>query len=118
MVGPHAETQPRCWSKTLRPWRNELAGKLDALWRAGKPQSEILIPLTEFKVRAAEVANKVAATALTVTGRYGYHRGPIERAYRDARAAIVMGPSNVIARNWKRKALVGLPLELFYAGRE
>ncbi|MVT70085.1 acyl-CoA dehydrogenase [Bradyrhizobium pachyrhizi] len=104
--------------ETLRPWRNELAGKLDALWRAGKPQSEILIPLTEFKVHAAEVANKVAATALTVTGGYGYHRGPIERAYRDARAAIAMGPSNVIARDWIGKAMVGLPLELFYEGGE
>ncbi|WP_050422929.1 acyl-CoA dehydrogenase family protein [Bradyrhizobium tropiciagri] len=104
--------------ETLRPWRNELAGKLDALWRAGKPQSEILIPLTEFKVHAAEVANKVAATALTVTGGYGYHRGPIERAYRDARAAIAMGPSNVIARDWIGKAVVGLPLELFYDGGE
>lgn len=104
--------------ETLRPWRNELAGKLDALWRAGKPQSEILIPLTEFKVHAAEVANKVAATALTVTGGYGYHRGPIERAYRDARAAVAMGPSNVIARDWIGKAVVGLPLELFYEGGE
>ncbi|WP_420969349.1 acyl-CoA dehydrogenase family protein [Bradyrhizobium sp. B120] len=104
--------------ETLRPWRNELAARLDALWRAGKPQSEILIPLTEFKVHAAEVANKVAATALTVTGGYGYHRGPIERAYRDARAAIAMGPSNVIARDWIGKALVGLPLELFYEGGE
>ncbi|MGY4473951.1 acyl-CoA dehydrogenase family protein [Bradyrhizobium sp. USDA 3364] len=104
--------------ETLRPWRNELAGKLDALWRARKRQSEILIPLTEFKVHAAEVANKVAATALTVTGGYGYHRGPIERAYRDARAAIAMGPSNVIARDWIGKSLVGLPLELFYEGGE
>ncbi|WGR93645.1 acyl-CoA/acyl-ACP dehydrogenase [Bradyrhizobium sp. ISRA443] len=104
--------------ETLRPWRNELAGQLDALWRAGRPQSEILIPLTEFKVHAAEVANKVAATALTVTGGYGYHRGPIERAFRDARAAIAMGPSNVIARDWIGKALVGLPLELFYEGGE
>jgi alkylation response protein AidB-like acyl-CoA dehydrogenase len=84
----------------------------------GKPQSEILIPLTEFKVHAAEVANKVAAAALTVTGGYGYRRGPIERAFRDARAAIAMGPSNVIARDWIGKSLVGLPLELFYEGGE
>jgi alkylation response protein AidB-like acyl-CoA dehydrogenase len=104
--------------ETLRPWRNELAAKLDDLWRAGKPQSEILIPLTEFKVHAAEVANKVAAAALTVTGGYGYRRGPIERSYRDARAAIAMGPSNVIARDWIGKSLVGLPLELFYEGGE
>ncbi|WP_342740045.1 acyl-CoA dehydrogenase family protein [Bradyrhizobium sp. B117] len=104
--------------ETLRPWRLELAARLDELWRARKPQSEILIPLTEFKVHAAEVANKVAAAALTVTGGYGYHRGPIERAFRDARAAIAMGPSNVIARDWIGKALVGLPLELFYEGGE
>nr|WP_024508399.1 acyl-CoA dehydrogenase family protein [Bradyrhizobium sp. ARR65] len=104
--------------ETLRPWRKELAARLDELWRAGKPQSEILIPLTEFKVHAAEVANKVAAAALTVTGGYGYRRGPIERSFRDARAAIAMGPSNVIARDWIGKSLVGLPLELFYEGGE
>lgn len=104
--------------ESLRPWRLELAARLDELWRAGKPQSEILIPLTEFKVHAAEVANKVAAAALTVTGGYGYHRGPIERAFRDARAAIAMGPSNIIARDWIGKSLVGLPLELFYEGGE
>lgn len=69
-------------------------------------------------MQVVEVANKVAATALTVTGGYGDHRGPIERACRDARAAIVMGPSNAIARDWIGKALVGLPWELFYAGGE
>jgi acyl-CoA dehydrogenase len=104
--------------ETLRPWRNELAARLDDLWKAGKPQSEILIPLTEFKVHAAEVANKVAGIALTVTGGYGYRRGPIERSYRDARAAIAMGPSNIIARDWIGKSLVGLPRELFYEGGE
>jgi len=104
--------------ETLRPWRNELAARLDQLWKAGKPQSEILIPLTEFKVHAAEVANQVAGIALTVTGGYGYRRGPIERSYRDARAAIAMGPSNIIARDWIGKSLVGLPLELFYEGGE
>lgn len=104
--------------ESLRPWRVELAQRLDELWRAGKPQSEILIPLTEFKVHAAEVANKVAGAALTVTGGYGYRRGQIERSYRDARAAIAMGPSNVIARDWVGKSLVGQPLELFYEGGE
>lgn len=104
--------------ESLRPWRIELAQRLDELWRAGKPQSEILIPLTEFKIHAAEVANKVAGAALTATGGYGYRRGPIERSYRDARAAIAMGPSNVIARDWVGKSLVGQPLELFYEGGE
>ena len=103
---------------SLRPWRIELAERLDALQKAGKPQGEILIPLTEYKVHAAEIANKSAAAALTVAGGYGYRRGPLERYFRDARAAIAMGPSNIIAREWIGKVLVGQPLELFYQGGE
>lgn len=104
--------------ESLGPWRRELAASLDALWRQGKPQSELLNALTEFKVHAAEVANRVASIALTVSGGYGYARGPLERYFRDARAAIAMGPSNIIARDWVGKAVVGLPLELFYEGGE
>lgn len=104
--------------ESLRPWQTVLAEQLDGLWSAGKPQGEILIPLTEFKVHAAEVANVAARRALDVSGGYGYKRGPLERAYRDARAAIGMGPSNNIAREWIGKTLVGLPLELFEAGGE
>lgn len=104
--------------ESLAPWRRELAAALDGLWREGRPQSELLISLTEFKVHAAEVANSVAAIALTVSGGYGYARGPLERYFRDARAAIAMGPSNIIARDWIGKTVVGLPLELFYEGGE
>jgi acyl-CoA dehydrogenase len=103
---------------SLRPWRIELAQQLDALQQAGRPQGEILIPLTEYKVHAAEVANKAASAALTVSGGYGYRRGALERYFRDARAAIAMGPSNTIAREWVGKVLVGQPLELFYEGGE
>ena len=56
--------------------------------------------------------------ALDISGGYGYKRGPLERFFRDARAAIAMGPSNNIAREWIGKSLVGLPLELFEAGGE
>lgn len=104
--------------ESLAPWQTALAERLDALWHAGSPQGEILIPLTEFKVHAAEVANATARRALDVSGGYGYRRGPLERAFRDARAAIGMGPSNNIAREWIGKTLVGLPLELFEAGGE
>jgi alkylation response protein AidB-like acyl-CoA dehydrogenase len=104
--------------ESVRPWQTVLAQKLDALWEADKPQGEILIPLTELKVHAAEVVNGVARRALDVSGGYGYKRGPLERAFRDARAAIAMGPSNNIAREWIGKTLVGLPLELFEAGGE
>ncbi len=104
--------------ESLPAWQEALAGTLDQLLAAGRPQGEILLPLTEFKVHAAEVANRVARAALDVSGGYGYKRGPLERAYRDSRAAIGMGPSNNIAREWIGKSLVGLPLELFEAGGE
>jgi alkylation response protein AidB-like acyl-CoA dehydrogenase len=104
--------------ESLRPWQRELAVQLDALWAADRPQGEILIPLTEFKVHAAEVVNEVTRLALDISGGYGYKRGPLERSFRDARAAIGMGPSNHIAREWIGKTLVGLPLELFEAGGE
>jgi alkylation response protein AidB-like acyl-CoA dehydrogenase len=103
---------------SLGPWQEALAEQLDALQAAGRPQGEILLPLTEFKVHAAEVANRVTKLALDVSGGYGYKRGPLERYFRDARAAIGMGPSNNIAREWIGKTLVGLPLELFEAGGE
>ncbi|GIM46921.1 hypothetical protein DNHGIG_24700 [Collibacillus ludicampi] len=79
---------------------------------------ELLLPLVEFKIHAAEVANKAARVALDVSGGSGYKRGIFERLYRDARAGIAMGPSNNIAREWIGKSLVGLPLELWYEGGE
>jgi alkylation response protein AidB-like acyl-CoA dehydrogenase len=103
---------------SLPAFQESLARQLDALWHAGKPQGEILLPLTEFKVHAAEVANLVTRRALDISGGYGYKRGTLERLFRDARAAIAMGPSNNIAREWIGKNLVGLPLELFEAGGE
>jgi alkylation response protein AidB-like acyl-CoA dehydrogenase len=110
--------QAKVLLESLAPWQDVLASKLDVLQSEGKPQGEILIPLTQFKVHAAEVVNQVTRLALDVSGGYGYKRGPLERYYRDARAAIAMGPSNNIAREWIGKTLVGLPLELFEQGGE
>jgi alkylation response protein AidB-like acyl-CoA dehydrogenase len=104
--------------ESLRPWQHELARQLDQFQASGQLQGQILLPLTEFKIHAAEVANISARNALDVSGGYGYKKGPIERIFRDARAGIGMGPSNNIAREWIGKALVGLPLELFEAGGE
>jgi alkylation response protein AidB-like acyl-CoA dehydrogenase len=104
--------------ESLRPWQHDLARQLDQLQTTGQLQGHILLPLTEFKIHAAEVANISARNALDVSGGYGYKKGPIERIFRDARAGIGMGPSNNIAREWIGKALVGLPLELFEAGGE
>lgn len=104
--------------ESVRALQHDLARRLDAQWEAKLPQGDLIIPLTEFKVHAAEVANDVTRIGLDVAGGYGYKRGPLERYFRDARAAIGMGPSNNIAREWIGKSLVGLPLELFEAGGE
>ncbi|WP_159887425.1 acyl-CoA dehydrogenase family protein [Paenibacillus puerhi] len=101
---------------SLKPWQVSLAKQLDDLQAQGRPQVELLLPLVEFKIHAAEVANKATKAALDVTGGYGYKKGVFERLFRDARAGIAMGPSNNIAREWIGKALVGLPLELWYEG--
>lgn len=101
---------------SLKPWQLSLARQLDELQAQGKPQVELFLPLVEFKIHAAEVANKATKAALDVTGGYGYKKGVFERLFRDARAGIAMGPSNNIAREWIGKSLVGLPLELWYEG--
>ncbi len=108
----------RVLTASLAPWQDALARRLDELWQAGEPQGQILLALTEFKVHAAEVAAEVTTASLETSGGYGYRQGAIERAFRDARAGIVMGPSNNIAREWLGKELVGLPLELFEQGGE
>ncbi|MEI7025337.1 acyl-CoA dehydrogenase family protein [Paenibacillus sp. y28] len=102
--------------ESLKPWQISLANQLDKLQAQGRPQVELLLPLVEFKIQAAEVANKATKAALDVTGGYGYKKGVFERLFRDARAGIAMGPSNNIAREWIGKALVGLPLELWHEG--
>jgi alkylation response protein AidB-like acyl-CoA dehydrogenase len=104
--------------ESLPAWQEALAAKLDASQAAGTPQSEFLFPLIQFKVHAAEVAAQVTRAGLDVSGGYGYKKGALERYFRDARAGVVMGPSNNIAREWLGKQLVGLPLELWEVGGE
>jgi alkylation response protein AidB-like acyl-CoA dehydrogenase len=104
--------------EALRHWQHALARQLDDLQAAGQPQGSLLLPLVELKVHASEVAAEVTRLALDVSGGFGYKRGPLERRFRDARAGVVMGPSNSIAREWLGKSLVGLPLELWEQGGE
>jgi alkylation response protein AidB-like acyl-CoA dehydrogenase len=103
---------------STKPWQIDLAKQLDLLQSEGKEQGILTLPLTEFKIHASETANKATKIALDVSGGYGYKKGPIERLFRDARAGIVMGPSNNIAREWIGKEQVGLPLELWIKGGE
>jgi len=102
----------------LRPWQGSLAESLDSLQAEKKPQGGLLLALVEFKVQASEIAAQVTRAGLDISGGYGYKRGALERYFRDARAGVVMGPSNNIAREWLGKSLVGLPLELWEVGGE
>lgn len=104
--------------ESLPAWQEALAEKLDASQAAGTPGSQYLFSLIQLKVHAAEVAAQVTRAGLDVSGGYGYKKGPLERYFRDARAGVVMGPSNNIAREWLSKQLVGLPLELWEVGGE
>ena len=102
--------------ESLPPWQRSLAERLDEYQAARKPQGELVLQLVAYKVHAAEAAAQVTRAGLDVSGGYGYKRGPLERYFRDARAGVVMGPSNNIAREWLGKSLVGLPLELWEVG--
>ncbi|WP_318509094.1 acyl-CoA dehydrogenase family protein [Bacillus sp. T3] len=103
---------------SLKPWQIELAKKFNQFEAEGKAFGELFYDSVEFKVYATQVANKVANVAMDVTGGYGYKKGPIERLYRDARAGIVLAPSNLLAKDIIGKNLVGLPSEFFEEGGE
>ncbi|MGZ4359081.1 MAG: acyl-CoA dehydrogenase family protein [Gaiellaceae bacterium] len=86
-----------------------VVGEAARLADAGDP--EAVVWLMEAKVTATEAARAVTETALEVAGGQGYTpQLPIERHLRDARAGVVMAPTNAILRSWIGKALTGLPV--------
>ncbi|WP_102346201.1 acyl-CoA dehydrogenase family protein [Bacillus sp. Marseille-P3661] len=103
---------------SLQAWRRELASQLDQKQFENHQivSEELSNQLLEFKVHASEVANLVAQIAMDVAGGYAYKKGTLERLYRDARAGIVMGPSNNLAREIIGKRLVGIPLNQWSKG--
>lgn len=101
---------------SIKPWQRELARKFDQFEADGKVLGDLWYESTEFKIHATHIANTIAGIAMDVTGGYGYKRGPIERLYRDARAGIVLSPSNILAKELIGKKLVGLPSEFYEEG--
>lgn len=100
---------------SLTAWQKNLAERLDAWSQSGSrfaPDS-LKNELLEFKIYASDSANELAQIGLDVSGGFGYKRGPLERLYRDARAGMVMGPSNHLAREMIGKGLVGLDGDLW-----
>jgi len=67
--------------------------------------------LCSAKAEVAEAAERVTAEAMSLAGGRGYTEGhPLQRLYRDARAAHVMAPTTDILRTWTGRALLGQPL--------
>ncbi|MBS4206535.1 acyl-CoA dehydrogenase family protein [Bacillus sp. FJAT-50079] len=111
----HQLTNAKIVIESLKAWQKELSYQLDEWQRSGEksPPSELVFTLLEFKVHASEAANTVAQISMDVAGGYGYKKGTLERLYRDARAGIVMGPSNNLAKEIISKHLVGLDADLW-----
>jgi alkylation response protein AidB-like acyl-CoA dehydrogenase len=85
------------------------AGLLDEVIREN-PDDPFFIECAEVKIAACEMATYVAHTALQVCGGSAYRKGhPTERAYRDARAGSVMGPSDDALKLIMGRQLLGIP---------
>lgn len=83
----------------------ELAGQLDA----GAPEAQLGVLAT--KAACAEMAIDVTDAAMRVCGGAAYSRQlPLERLFRDARAAAVMAPTTDLLVDFLGKALTGQDL--------
>ena len=74
-----------------------------------QPDDATLLMVLESKAAAAETALQVTDIALRASGGTGFTRGlGIERAFRDARAAAVMGPTTDVLHDFIGRALCGM----------
>ncbi len=85
------------------------ADLLDEVIRAN-PDDPFFVECAEIKIAACEMAIAVTNKALQVCGGSAYRRGhPTERAYRDARAGPLMGPSDDALKLIIGRQLLGIP---------
>lgn len=83
----------------------EVAAQLEA----GAPEAQLGV--LALKAAAAEMAIEVTDTAMRVCGGAAYSRHlPLERLFRDARAASVMAPTTDLLVDFLGKSLTGRPL--------
>ena len=76
---------------------------------AGGPETQLGV--LALKAGAAEMASEVCDVCLRIGGGAAYSkRGPLERHFRDARAASVMAPTTELLHDFLGKALVGQEL--------
>lgn len=101
--------------KGLAAWLEQLRSEVDHQLNngSGKLSPSTQQDLLSFKIHASDTVNEIAQIAMDITGGYGYKIGKLERFYRDARAGIVMGPSNNLAREILAKQLIGISDDLW-----
>ena len=85
-----------------------LLDTVDAMER-GRPDA--MLRVLECKASAGETANQVLDVAMRVCGGAAFRKEVgVERAFRDARAASVMGPTTDVLYDFIGKAITGLPV--------
>lgn len=83
----------------------------DTIVALGAGRADAMLRVLEVKAAAADTATEVTATAMRVCGGVAYRKEVgVERVYRDAQAASVMGPTTDVLYDFIGKAVCGLPL--------
>jgi alkylation response protein AidB-like acyl-CoA dehydrogenase len=83
----------------------------DTLAAMGSSRADTMLRVLESKAAAGEAAGEVLDLAMRVCGGAAFRKEiGIERLFRDARAALVMGPTTDVLYDFIGKAVCGLPL--------
>jgi alkylation response protein AidB-like acyl-CoA dehydrogenase len=83
----------------------------DTLAAMGANRPDTMLRVLECKAAAGEAATEVTDLAMRVCGGAAFRKEVgVERVFRDARAALVMGPTTDVLYDFIGKAVCGLPL--------
>lgn len=83
----------------------------DTLAAMGVNRADTMLRVLESKAAAGESATQVTDLAMRVCGGAAFRKDVgVERIFRDARAALVMGPTTDVLYDFIGKAVCGLPL--------
>jgi alkylation response protein AidB-like acyl-CoA dehydrogenase len=83
----------------------------DTLAAMGANRADTMLRVLESKAAAGEAAGEVLDLAMRVCGGAAFRKEVgVERLFRDARAALVMGPTTDVLYDFIGKAVCGMPL--------
>ena len=83
----------------------------DTIRAMGENRADTMLRVLESKAAAGEAAGEVLDLAMRVCGGAAFRKEVgVERLFRDARAALVMGPTTDVLYDFIGKAICGLPL--------